>query len=165
MSRTVLLLTSTAVAALVSVLASGLALAQATTEHISETVPLVDITFDNPCTGEPMEVTGEVHITGNVTFDAEGGVHGIFTERFNDVKATGVESGEEYVVTQVIQFNNNARQFGGFPPAEETGTSSLLFTSKGSSDDFLAHFTFHITVNSNGELTSTVAVAKVECKG
>lgn len=93
-------------------LAAGMTLAQATTDTSNERVPL-DLTVDNPCTGEPLYLTGELHILFQFTEDANGGVH--VQTQFQPQGASGTElvSGEQYRGVGVT------RDEIYFPPGEE----------------------------------------------
>jgi hypothetical protein len=74
-------------------LAARMALAQATTDTFNETVPL-DLTVDSPCTGEPLLLTGELHILFLITEDANGSLHVQTQFQPQGASGTGLVSGE-----------------------------------------------------------------------
>jgi hypothetical protein len=110
----------------------------------------------NPCTGEPLVITGFMH--SRVYFDVglDGSTQFVLEFNLENMKATAL-SGATYVVKENIETHTNAQS--GFVPyntefnfvqhyvrAGETGT--LL-----DGDDFYLAFRMHVTVNANGSTT------------
>jgi hypothetical protein len=142
-------------------LAAGMALAQAATDTFNETVPLDEI-FDNPCTGEPVHLTGELHILFHVTEDANGGFHVQTHFQPQGVSGTGLVSGEQYRGVGVT------RDEFYFPPEELRETTFIdrfYFVSKGPSENMLATTTTHVTFNANGEPTAELFRLEIKCAG
>src|SRR5918994_841947 len=142
--RLVLLL---AVVGMTLALAAGMALAQATTFTSNEKVPL-DLVDTNPCTGEPVHFTGELHILFHVTEDANGGLHVQSQFQPAGVSGTGLVSGEQYRGVGVT------RDEAYLPPGELRETTFInrfYFVTTGPSDNMLATTTIHVTFNANGE--------------
>ena len=54
---------------------TGTALAAASSQTEVFTVPFSTTVGDNPCTGEPVAVTGELRFVVHTTTDASGGFH------------------------------------------------------------------------------------------
>jgi hypothetical protein len=156
------LVLSLAVVGMTLALAAEMALAQATTDTSNEQVPLDGIVVDNPCTGEPLQLTGELHILFHVTEDANGGFHVQTQFQPQGASATGLVSGEQYRGVGVT------RDEAYFPPGELRETTFIdrfYFVSKGSSDNLLATTTIHVTFNANGEPTAELVRLDTECAG
>jgi hypothetical protein len=155
------LVLSLAVVGMTLALAAGMALAQATTDTFNETVPL-DLTVDNPCTGEPLQLTGELHILFHVTEDANGGFHVQTQFQPQGASGTGLVSGEQYRGVGVT------RDEAYFPPGELRETTFIdrfYMISTGPSDNMLATTTIHVTFNANGEPTAELFRLELKCAG
>ncbi len=156
------LVLSLAVVGTALALATGVALAQATTDTFNEKVP-IDEVFDNPCTDEPVRLTGNLHILFHVTEDAKGGFHVQLHFQPQGVSGTGLESGEQYRGVGVT------RQGFYFPPEEGlrefTVVDRFIIVSKGPSENLLAATTIHVTFNANGEPTAEVFRVRIRCAG
>ena len=155
------LVLSLAVVGMTLALAAGMALAQATTDTFNETEPLENV-VDNPCTGEPLLLTGELHILFHVTEDANGGFHVQTHFQPQGVSGTGLVSGEQYRGVGVT------RDAAYFPPGELRETTFIdrfYFVSKGPSENMLATTTTHVTFNANGEPTAELFRLEIKCVG
>ncbi len=156
-------------AGLLASLVSAFAFSVATTAP-AQAAPVVFIrviepfTIDalHPCTGEPIELSGEVRITLQIVVDEGGGVH--FRSQLVPSQIRGVAGGEVFkaVGGDREHINENA---GDGLPITDTFTSTFNLISSGAGDNFLAHATFHITLNANGELTVFVVNDSAECRG
>ena len=158
MKRIVLLL---AVVGTTLALATGMALAQATTDTYNETVP-VDVIFDNPCNGEPLHITGEIHILYIVTEDANGGIHIQMQIQPQEYTATGLVSGEQYRGVGV------SRDEGYIAPGtvrELTHVNHFSMISEGPTANFLQGVTIHHTFNAKGEPTADILSLNFYCVG
>jgi hypothetical protein len=146
-------------AVLAAVSAAG-ASAAATTTTINEVVPFSTV-FDNPCTGEPVTLTGNLHVLIHITDNGAGGF--VAKEHFQPQGVTGVgATGTEYQGTGVTQ-DETASNPG--PQFEMTFINNFRIISHGPSPNFAAHDTVHVTFNNNGDLTATVVNSSVECQG
>jgi hypothetical protein len=122
----------------VLLLASGVAMAQATTETINIRSP-ESFTIDNPCPGyeEPIQVDGVFHHVGHVT-QFEGNLFR-FVGHTNTTNVTGIGlvTGDEY------RFINSGGFAGGGTTAGGTNTLtdevSYIIVSKGASPNFMLH--------------------------
>jgi hypothetical protein len=155
------LVLSLAVVGMTLALAAGMAIAQATTDTFNETEPF-DAIFDNPCTGEPVHFTGELHVLFHVTEDANGGFHVQTHFQPQGVSGTGLVSGEQYRGVGVT------RDEFYFPPGELRETTFIdrfYFVSKGPSENMLATTTIHVTFNANGEPTAELFRLELKCAG
>jgi hypothetical protein len=155
------LVLSLAVVGMTLALAAGMALAQATTFTSNEKVPLDQIA-ENPCTGELVQFTGELHVLLHSTVDANGGLH--VQEHFQPQGAlgTGLVSGEQYRGVGVT------RNEAYIPPGglrETTFIDRFYFVSPGPSDNMLATTTIHVTFNANGEPTAELFRLDIKCAG
>jgi hypothetical protein len=124
-------------------------------------VPL-DVTFlANPCTGDDMHFTGTIHLLAAETFDGSGGIHIHFDNNVSRVTAVGTPSGTVYhgVGGGWVEFNARDPY-----PFVYTETDVFGLISTGSSPNFFAIATFHVTVNANGTITSDVARISVGCR-
>jgi hypothetical protein len=161
MKRLVLLL---AVMGTTLALTAGMALAQATTETFTEKRPF-NQTIVNPCTGELVQLTGDLTFLFHVTEDANGGLHVQQHGSAAGITGTG-ESGTQYRLVGVT------REEAYFPPGappeeprEATFVNRFHVVSKGSSDNFLFDQTVHVTFNANGEPTAEVIRTDITCAG
>lgn len=124
-------------------------------------VPL-DVTFlANPCTGDDMHFTGTIHLLAAETSDGRGGFHLHVDNNVSGVKAVGSPSGTVYHGVGGGWFEINARD----PyPFVSTETDVFGLISVGSTPNYFAKATFHITVNANGSITSDVAKISMACR-
>lgn len=136
--------------------------AAATTFRDSITVPY-DVVLYNACTGEDVALTGELSITAHTTIDGQGGIHSKFTLVPHNVRGTGLSSGITYKAVGGARSTFNAD--ADFAPLAITSTSMFNLVSQGSSDNFQVRYTFHLTVNANGELTAVVDNFTLKCTG
>jgi hypothetical protein len=162
MRKTLLLLTTTSLALL---LAAGVTLAQAPTQHINQTLP-VDFDLDDTegCSGELIHLTGELHAVFHLTLDDAGDIQHLATMfTFAKVKGTGLVSGEKYTVPTTA--TTTAHNYpGGFPiTVTEQSTSNVI--GQGQLPDSRVHFLSHITVNENETVTAEFSQFRAECSG
>jgi hypothetical protein len=145
----VLLLLMTAAVALPAA-ASG-----AIVKTVETHTPFTDSRF-NPCTGEPLVITGFFH--SRVYFDVavDGSTHSVVEFNLQDMKATAL-SGATYVVKESIETHTNAQsafvpfntEFNFVEHYVRAGESGALVDD----DDFYLAFRLHVTVNANGTTT------------
>lgn len=113
----------------------------------------------NQGTGEIVDLNGKLHLLFNVTIDNRGGGHMVQHAQPQNLSGVGLTTGDKYrgtgatlyrsnfVVGQVWTFVNNYRMIGAGP-----------------GNNYLAHTTFHYTVNANGEVTAWHDNTRFECK-
>jgi hypothetical protein len=140
------------------------ALAQAVTTTtvsrfpVSPPDPVVLAAFE-ACVGESVVLSGTIQMVAHETDNASGGmdVSTIFTTQ--NVIAVGQTTGTEYRAPGefLVKFNTS-----GPPPLEYTNIFSLRFFGAGHS--FVFKDLFHITINSNGDITTVVSVGSTVCK-
>ena len=134
--------------------------ADAVVTTINATVPFSAV-FDDPCTGEPVTLTGNLHVLIHITQNAAGGFEA--KEHFQPQGIAGVgASGTEYQGTGVTQ---DATEDSPGPQFDSTFINNFRIISHGTSSNYTAHDTVHVTFNANGDLTAVVANDSVECQG
>jgi hypothetical protein len=137
------------------------AFAQATTTTTNETVPFTSTLF-NPCNGDTVTFSGNMHVTNTMTTDADGGTHLRTHINYQDVTGTGVPSGITYKVRTVT---NEVSNDNDGPQYEATVISTVKLIAHGPALDFYLRTVMHVTVNANGQTTSNVQETSIECRG
>lgn len=134
---------------------------QATTTQTNETIPFTS-TLPNPCNGDLVTFQGNLHAINRVTFDASGGYHLKTHVNYQNVSGTGVPSGNAYNVRTTT--NETVNDNDG-PQFETTVIQTVKLITQGPALNYFLQIVFHITVNANGQTTSTVDEAKIQCRG
>lgn len=147
--------------------------AQAASESftISQTVP-VATTTSNPCTGEPVTLSGTYHFTSNysVTADDSGTRFRSVESKKLSLSGTAMPSGARYQNEQHEMSEENGQftfDTGSLAPYERTDVASMLLIRQGDTtrlDDFFVKFTSHITYNANGVVTVSGGDLDVTCR-
>ncbi len=145
--------------------------AETTSYTVSETVPITTTT-DNPCTREPVVLSGSYHFTSrySVTVDTTGTkFHSAETKKLS-LSGYAPTSGARYRNEQQEMTEENGTfslSLDGLAPYERTDKSTMLLIRQGESirpDDFLVHFVAHITYNANGVVTIQRAELDTDCR-
>ena len=123
----------------------------------------------NSGNGEVILISGSLHTVTALRGDADGGTHVTTHANLADTSGIGTVSGDTYRVTDTA---------GGFgqrlslyfpsvnaPPRSVTQSRDVRFISVGSADNLLLRFTFHQTINANGELTVQNPTIEQICVG
>ena len=118
----------------------------------------VDESCFNDCTEEWVDFHGYVHEALKVTDDGNGGFHISNHINYRDVTGTGENSGDNYRVTGAYNINVNLKAGVEFT---EVHNGQIIRPGKGG--NFLVHFTYHMTANANGEVTSYVDNIEIKC--
>jgi hypothetical protein len=114
--------------------------------------PFTDSRF-NPCTGEPLVITGFVHSRVYFDVDLDGSTHFVLEFNLEDMKAVAT-SGATYVVKESIETHTNAQS--SFVPYNTEFNFVEHYVRRGDNgalvdgDDFYLAFRMHVTVNANG---------------
>jgi hypothetical protein len=115
----------------------------------------------NECTGEFVSYEGTEHFVFHITEDASGGFH---VRAHTNIQVHGVStSGAKYVAHEI----DNSHEFFSQSAENFTFTQTVQFIrqgSKTSEDDFQVKGLEHVTVNANGEVTSSFEELEIECK-
>jgi hypothetical protein len=152
------------------VLVAGAALIAATGASagpgISTTTPFFYSNV-NPCTLEPFEGTGQLHLLFSQNVSSSGRLQAHIEATFSGLQATTV-TGKKYVV--VSQENQTDTLDSDFVPWHQTIEHTVQFVRSGEDgtllygDDFFEHFLAHFTVNANGVPTVEDFTVDNRCK-
>jgi hypothetical protein len=117
-------------------------------------------TIFNPCLGEPVALTGTLHVlvimqqTGN-------GTRFLSHAQPQGIEGTGLVSGASYRGTGVTMMS----VFIDLPPPfDMTSVNNFRIIGAGDANNYMVHTTMHITVNANDEVTANVANTNVSCQ-
>jgi hypothetical protein len=141
--------------------AAAPAFGQATTTTTNETIPFTS-TLPNPCNGDLVTFQGNMQVTNTVTTDAGGGYHLKTHVNYQNVTGTGTPSGNTYNVRTTSNETLNDNDAG---QAETTVIQTVQFITQGPALNYFLQLGFHITVNANGETTSTIDESRIQCRG
>jgi hypothetical protein len=123
----------------------------------------VEVTIDDPCTGETVDLNGELHLNVSLVVDGNGGIHAKSILLVANLSGVGETSGLVYHAVikspQVVSISGS-----GFP-LEATQTATVNLLSQGSADNLIAQITLHLTINPAGESTAELAHAMIGCPG
>ena len=127
-------------------------------------VPFAQATFV-PCAnggaGEVVLLSGTLHIEQHITIN---GNRATIKEHFQPQGATGVgvTTGDIYRATGVTQeVDTIPGDNGAF---EFTSINNFKIIGPGPDNNLLVHQTVHITINANGDVTSTVLDSNITCQ-
>jgi hypothetical protein len=136
----------------------------ASTITTNQQVPFAQIVIV-PCAnngaGEPVLISGTLHILQHQTVSDAGNVHVKVHFQPQGAGGVGLITGDAYRATGVTQeeFNIN-----GPLPITDTFINNFRIIGQGPDNNLLVHQTIHITINANGELTAEVVNTSVECR-
>ena len=99
------------------------------------------------CTGETVELVGNLHLVSQVQPD--GSIVGHFN--YQGVTATGETSGIVYRATSVDNIVLRAPV-----PSDVTSVGNLHLLGPGPDNNLLVRTLYHLTINANGELTASI---------
>jgi hypothetical protein len=122
--------------------------------------PTYDFVAPNPCTNEPVELTGSLHILMTMTTDSSGGMHFVVHFQPQGVIGVGLMTGDIYHGVGKTDIMGNASSSG---VSESTFVNTFDLISPGSTPNFLMRDTIHATLVANGTLTTNVVNSTVEC--
>ena len=99
----------------------------------------------NPCNGEQVNVSGNIHITTGVSTDGSGGLH--FRSHINNqgVGGIGVATGSRY---QIPSTSDTATYLGSATTMTLTLNSRVV--AQGSTPNFSVRQSFHVTIDPDG---------------
>lgn len=127
---------------------------------INERIQVLDGVAHSDCGGEDIAVTGIRHLVVAVTSDGKGGFHLVF--HYNvDANGTSTTTGAQYVVQARTSFtlNSPATTLG----YEQTRTDLFTLIGQGTAPNEVLTVVNHITVDANGNVTSTVDTFRLKC--
>jgi hypothetical protein len=129
---------------------------------VTERVPF-DAAIDNPCTFEPVVITGELRILMNATANAAGGTHLYTFLNYNDSTAFAPISGTRY------QFNSEEKPLEFNDPAGPTATfwtvNSQEVVSLDKTPNFLTHLVVRFSVGPGLVPSAQVTQIRITCTG
>jgi hypothetical protein len=128
---------------------------------VNHRLPFAFPFFVNPCNGEPVPITGEVHELERETQDASGGSHSGFRISAHG-EGVGVTTGVKYRWNDIFGAHRNLNSSGS---ENLTFAGPFLLIGKGKAPDFQLYGVFHFTINANGELTAFKDDFTFQCKG
>jgi hypothetical protein len=114
---------------------------------------------------EPVLVTGTQHVLERITEDRTGRLHISFTRH---IQGTGIGtlSGDEYVMVDSVVRSEHIISNDGETTVLTEGYQAV-FIRKGEpvvDDDLIVHLITETTITPDGEMTTVVRIASVECR-
>lgn len=129
------------------------------------------VVITNPCPpGNPLTQTGNIHITGSLTFDSAGGIHGYLSSNLDNFTSVDQVTGTTY------RGQTNGQTTDGFPPnffKFNASGSTLEFTQDlhggleaqgGVAPNLKFQLSLHMTILSDGTVTSDVSKFTASCQ-
>jgi hypothetical protein len=114
-------------------------------------------TIYNPCTGEPVLVTGTVHIEQRESVSTTGAIHYQTTVHSTGFRGTTLDpinpvryTASDVVTTETNQVGATETTFNQTQVYNRLGNDGRLILG----DDFRAHLAVHATVNAKGDISS-----------
>jgi hypothetical protein len=127
----------------------------------TETFTYEESVLYHPCTGELIRLEGRVHFLVHFTYVVDGSTH--FTSQVNGQGLRGI--GETSGVSYVWNFASGSNFTIDDPyPLVVTVPFNSHVIAEGTEPDFRHHFLSHLTINENGEITSSVFESRTECE-
>lgn len=113
----------------------------------------------NPCNGEQVNVSGDIHISTGVSTDGSGGLH--FRSHINNqgVGGIGMATGSRY---QIPSTSNTSAYLGS--ATTMTLTLNGRFIAQGSTPNFSVRQRFHVTIDPDGVPRVSNFDFETECK-
>jgi hypothetical protein len=115
----------------------------------------------NPCTGEIIYVSGDLHVRAKLSYDAHGGQHFQLAANYQGMSGFGQTTGVKYVAVSNQPIISNTIT----PQEEETILLTQRFISQGKQANFLLDMRFHLVTTANGDMKVTTDEFKIRCKG
>lgn len=146
---------------------SALLAAAPSTAAASTAITRIDVTgttFTNPCTAEAITIhEGTLQLIVTTTSDDAGGLHIGLRGNAQGVVARGETSGEMYRLAGDFWSQQTIRDAGY--PLTLTVVEVHNAVSAGSAPNLIVHIVQHLTITAAGDITSTVADIRAECRG
>jgi hypothetical protein len=154
------------IAVMVTLIAHSSAKAQAETSTIStyEQFTALLTPEDFPCLEEDILLDGTLHLVEHTTLNAAGGRNTRFSYNAPNVTAIGDPSGTVYRATGpthswLVDDNLTA------PPRGRTILDVIHIVGPGDATDLFVWTLFHVTRDASGQITASVSLQRVECRG
>lgn len=123
-------------------------------------IPL-DFSDMNPCTGEIITVSGDLHVRAKLSYDAQGGQHFQLAANYQGMTGFSQTTGVKYIAVSNQPIISNTI----IPQEEETLLLTQRFVSQGKGENFLMDVRYHLVSTPDGGLKVTVDEFKIRCKG
>ena len=125
----------------------------------------VTISVFIPCAvggaGEVATLNGNLHVLISTTVNANH-ISSDMHFQPQGISGVGSVSGDKYQATGITRFNFQA-DVAGFP-FNNTLVNNFKIIGQHSSNNFLVHENFHLTVNADGTVTANIDNFSTECK-
>lgn len=115
----------------------------------------------NPCTGEIIYVSGDLHVRAKLSYDANGGQHFQLAANYQGMTGYGQTTGLKYVAVSNQPIISNTIT----PQEEETLLLTQRFISQSKEANYLLDIRFHLVTTANGDMKVTIDEFKIRCKG
>src|SRR2546425_838282 len=122
----------------------------------SSVMPFPEPTITNPCNGEDVNVSGNVHVTIGATIDGNGGIHLRIHINNQDVSGIGVTTGSKYQIPTTL---DSSAYFG--TATTMTLTVNTRVVAQGSTPNFNMRELVHVTMDANGVTTASIDNASI----
>ena len=118
----------------------------------------------NPCTGENIHLSGNIHMKNTDTKDASGGDKLTMHQNYQDVSGISIGNASETKYqaqgSENIEFISQKGTTGIYK-----GTKIVKLVGKGSGDNFALHLVAFAIVNADGTMTISFEKDRTECLG
>ena len=144
-----------------SLMMPAAAMTDAQTFTDNERVPISGTVFD--CAGNPVTITGEVHIMTHTTVSDSG--HATTVSHLNQNLQGISADGTQHVMNQQLQETITVDVSDGSPFTQTFVIHSNLNNNDPNVPQLHIRALFHATINANGEITAVQFQLKEECEG
>ena len=143
--------------------ASGLNALAATPAETSTDTQRFDTTggFLNLCNGDTVDVAGTFHVTFHTTVSGNNVLFSL--HQTGRVTGTSQTTGTQYIWNSSFQVTDRAPLVNG--AASATLVSHDRFIALGSATSFKAKLLIHVTINANGDVTTSYEFMSESCVG
>src|SRR5437763_17188450 len=111
------------------------------------------------CNEDVVLLSGFMLVQNHYFSDSTGGSYFEPHVNYQDVSGVGAPSGSTYTATDSVNTTVNSDQL----QSEQTFVQEFNLISHGSAPNFKLHVTFHVTINANGQTTTTVNNTRAVC--
>lgn len=122
-------------------------------EVVSNTILSFDSIRGQDCTGDMIELSGELHLLARQSDDGSFGGH----MNYVNVTGTALGSGASYRAASTDSFQVD------FAAGDVQSVSQIRLVGQGSEANLLVTLVTHVTTNANGEVTAEVSEIRTAC--
>jgi hypothetical protein len=128
-------------------------------EVTTNTVVPFNSIITNPCLGEQVQLTGDLHVVLGME-DTGNGM--LMTAHFQPqgITGLGLTTGATYHATGVTR---STVFVTGTPPFDFTSVNNYRIIGTGDAANFMVHSNIHMTVDANGDVTAEVDNTQITC--